>query len=332
MLMIMFGLAVFFAGLTLWLGLYLIQREGADGRLRWVGGVLVVYAAATAGLAAAESPWTWLLLGIGSILWVLDLALAYRGVVAAGEAFWPDALRSLVAAALAAILFGLPVAVTVGATTGALPALRLLLLVIVALAIGSQVLAEPLQRVLDRIVFRAQPALQQTRADLRATAETLPRVADQLDPLGLDEAEFVRLTRRALSCYGDLPRLSASPLTRLSTIDSRLTGQTSAVTTLARATELQRLLLEAIQRLKPPGEEDDFCAADAWRHYNALYYPYVTGLKPYSYRAHHDHLDPKSQRALEWFRSQVPERTLHNWQNAAAVLVAQYLREAGQSS
>jgi hypothetical protein len=30
---------------------------------------------------------------------------------------------------------------------------------------------------------------------------------------------------------------------------------------------------------------------------------------------------------LEWFRTNVPERTLHNWQNAAAKLVAQDLRE-----
>jgi hypothetical protein len=326
----MFVFALFFAGLTLWLGLYLIQREVADVRLRPVGVVLVAYAATTAALAVADSPWAWLLLGIGSVIWTVDLVLAKRGVLAMGEAFWPDAVRSLVGATLAAILFGLPVAVMLWATGDATPVLRMLLFITVGLAVASQVLAEPWQRALDRLVFRRQPALQQERADLRATADTLPKLADPLDPLNLDEAEFVRLTRRALSHYGDLPRLAASPLTRLAAIDRRLAGQTTPVTTLARATELQRLLLEAITHLKPPGE-DAFCPTDAWRHYNALYFPYVAGLRPYSYRAHHSNLDTDSKRALDWFRTEVPERTLHNWQNAAATLVAQYLREAGES-
>ena len=30
---------------------------------------------------------------------------------------------------------------------------------------------------------------------------------------------------------------------------------------------------------------------------------------------------------LDWFRTQVPQRTLYNWQNAAAALVARDLRE-----
>jgi len=32
-----------------------------------------------------------------------------------------------------------------------------------------------------------------------------------LDPAGMDEAEFIKLTRRALSHYGDLTKLTASP-------------------------------------------------------------------------------------------------------------------------
>jgi hypothetical protein len=51
------------------------------------------------------------------------------------------------------------------------------------------------------------------------------------------------------------------------------------------------------------------------------------GLKPYSRRSDHDGLDSTAQAALDWFTLYVPERTLHNWQNAAAKLVAQDLRE-----
>jgi hypothetical protein len=147
--------------------------------------------------------------------------------------------------------------------------------------------------------------------------------------MALDETQFVRLTRRALSHYGDLPRLAASPLTRLPVIDARLASRQSATHTLARASELKHLLLETIMHLKPPGE-DGFHATDAWRHYNALYFPYVAGLKPYSRRSDHAGLDSASRQALDWLQTQVPERTLYNWQNAAAKLVAKYLLELHQ--
>jgi hypothetical protein len=243
-----------------------------------------------------------------------------------GEAFWPDFFHSLDVAVFSASLFGLPVALTMMLATGVTPAMVILLLVTLTLAIATQVFAEPIQRSLDRFAFPRQPQLQQARADLRVTAEALPKVDPTVDLARLDEAEFVRLTRRALSYYSDLPRLAASPLTHLPVIDARLAARSAADNTLERAAELKRLLGEAICQLKPPGEEP-FSAADAWRHYNALYFPYVVGLKPYSRRGDYADLDLASQQALDWLRTQVPERTLHNWQNAAARLIAQYLRE-----
>jgi hypothetical protein len=38
-------------------------------------------------------------------------------------------------------------------------------------------------------------------------------------------------------------------------------------------------------------------------------------------------LDSASEAALEWFQNYVPERTLYNWQNVAARLIAKQLRE-----
>jgi hypothetical protein len=96
---------------------------------------------------------------------------------------------------------------------------------------------------------------------------------------------------------------------------------------LERANELKTLLREGIDCLKPAAG-DAFQSGDEWRYYNALYYPYVVGLKPYSRRTlHDDDLPPAQQDALEWFQTYVPERTLYNWQTAAAKLVAQHLRE-----
>jgi hypothetical protein len=322
---LVFALLLYF--ITIWLGCYLLRRRVDGAWLRWTGLLLLLYGALIGALATVQSPWTGWLVALGALLFIIDIVLARQGVIAVGEAFWPDALRSLAAAALATLLFGLPVALTIWAVTGATTAMRLLLFVIIALAIVSQVFAEPLQRLLDHFAFPRQPALQDVRAELRATADSLSMADDTIDPTALDEEEFVRVTRRALSLYSDLPRLAASPLTRLPVIDARLTRRNADDFTLARAAELKQLLLEAILHLRPAGE-NGFQANDAWRHYNALYYPYVIGLKPYRRQDHIAHLDRDSQLALDWLRGQVPERTLHNWQNAAARLVAQYLREA----
>jgi hypothetical protein len=142
----------------------------------------------------------------------------------------------------------------------------------------------------------------------------------------VDDDEFARLTRRALSNLGDLGRLSASPLTYLPAVEEHVCARGESVSTLERAAELKALLTECILRLKPRGKSD-FGTTDEWRYYNALYFPYVIGLKPYSLTNSVDTLDATSQAALEWLRASVPERTLHNWQNAAARLVAQELRE-----
>jgi hypothetical protein len=143
---------------------------------------------------------------------------------------------------------------------------------------------------------------------------------------GLDDAEFIRLTRRALSHLGSLDRLAASPLTRLPLIEQRLSQRGETDNTLERAAELKAVLTESIARLKPRGK-GDFGASDEWRYYNALYFPYVVGLKPYSRNGALDDLDAAARAALDWFQATVPERTLHNWQNAAAKLIAHDLRE-----
>jgi hypothetical protein len=184
----------------------------------------------------------------------------------------------------------------------------------VAAAIAVQVLASPLAAAADRIVL---PALAKDRAELREVIDALPR----LDPLAeVDDKEFAKLTRRALSHYGDLGKLVASPLTTLPVITERLAARGAADQPVARAVELKALLLDCITRLKP--REGDFGTSDEWRHYNALYFYYIAGIRPYSVRTKREDLDPNSKKALTWFVTQVPERTLHNWQNAGAKLVA----------
>lgn len=332
------GTAEFFMVTTLsfWgLGLWIIAR----GLQNWFGTGLprrallnILIAAIFLGLSLGLLifPLNWLPVDLLLLAIGVDLGLVGYGIIVLdaydeGQALLPDFLRSLaIAAVIVALLvgqMGLIVALAAGTFTAAL---LLSLLGTITIALALQTFFDPLQTLIDRLIFARLPEIQQARARLRAAASALPRLDPTLEVLRLDEDEFVRLTRRALSHMGNLERLAASPLTRLPIIDAQLNGQSDS--TLARANALKLLLTASIERLKPL-DKGDFGTADEWRHYNALYFPYVMGLKPYSRRDTAHALDPLTREAQAWFQQQVPERTLHNWQNAAAKLIAQELRE-----
>jgi hypothetical protein len=282
-----------------------------------------------AGLLLFPAPWAprvWLVPGVGVDLALLGFAIARLDALEEGEALLPDLLRSLAASALAAFVFGLQVLLAMQLATGDGAAMRVLLLATLAAAIAWQVWAAGLQRLLDRAVLGRAPQLRRALEAQRREAGALARVDSTLDLARLDEAEFARLTRRALSHYGDLARLASSPLTRLPAIEARLAARDAGGRPLERAAELKSLLAESIARLKPRGPEA-FGVTDEWRYYNALYFPYVAGLKPYSRRGVDMPADAAARQAAEWFRRAVPERTLYNWQNAAALLIARDLRD-----
>ncbi|MCU0495447.1 MAG: hypothetical protein MUD01_27980 [Chloroflexaceae bacterium] len=281
------------------------------------------------GLGPLIFPLAWLapllaLLGIGLDLVLLGLAIALLDAFDEGESLRLEISRSAVGAGVAALLFGAPIGLAFALQAGPPLTLAALLFATVALAVAAQTLADPLASLLDRMVFARQPRLQEQRTALREVASALPRTEESPDPNQLDEAEFARLVRRALSHYGDLPRLATNPLTHLPAVSMRLAARHAPDDALERAAELKGLLAEGIARLKPRGN-DDFGTSDEWRFYNALYFPYVVGLKPYSQRASHNGLDGAAVAALRWLRDSVPERTLYNWQNSAARLIARDL-------
>ena len=271
-------------------------------------------------------PRSWVMLAISLDFVALGLAIAVLDAFDEGETLLPDMVRSLASAFFTVLLFASLIVSTMVLSTGVTLAMVTLLLAATAAAVATQVFSDSLQATLDRVAFFRAPHLSQARADLRAAASALPRLDEALDLKSLEDAEFNRLTRRAISHMGDLSRLAASPLTRLPLVTTRLAARGASGDTLDRATELKALLAESILRLKPR-DKGDFGVSDEWRHYNALYFPYVVGLKSYSLRLEQNGLDPTAHEALAWFRASVPERTLHNWQNAAAKLVAKDLRE-----
>ena len=270
-------------------------------------------------------PRGWTLLGAGIDVIALGLAIARFDALDQGEALMPDMIRSFDAALIAALTFGGQVALVILLSTGPTASMIILLLATIATAIAASTLSDRIATALDRVALGRLPLVRNARSDLRDTARSLQRRDYTLDPTELDEAEFTRLTRRALSDFGDLPRLSASPLISLPLIEKRLTARGEPGDVLEKAAELKAILSESIDRLKPrTGAE--FGTSDEWRYYNALYFPYVLGVKPYSNRSRVKDKDPAAGEAREWFRDTVPERTLYNWQNSAAELVARDLR------
>ncbi|HZA11684.1 hypothetical protein [Mycobacterium sp.] len=262
---------------------------------------------------------------------LLGLAVALWDAFDEGHALRADMLRSFAATVVVAALFGgqaLIGLVIVGPQT----ALTVLLFTSLAAAVAVHVYADPLAGVLDRLAFWRSPTLRADRAALRHTEAALPlRSASPLDDV--DDDTFARLTRRALAHYGDLSKLVASPLTALPDIDDRLAARGAPDQPLERANELKALLADRIARLKPR-DGGDFGTTEEWRHYNALYFPYVVGVRAYAQNATASGLDPVARQAWQWFVTEVPQRSLHNWQNAAARVIAADLRgrvPAGQN-
>jgi hypothetical protein len=257
----------------------------------------------------------------------LGVAVALWDAFDEGQALRGDMLRSFTGTGAVAVLLGGQMLIGIALTprqTTAQTALTVLLFTSLAIATSVQVLADPLAGLLDRLVFSRSPMLRADRDTLRRTQSALPlRSADPLDDF--DDDTFARLTRRALGHYGDLSKLVASPLTALPAIDERLAARGAPDQPLERAVELKALLAERIGRLKPR-DGGDFGTTEQWRYYNSLYFPYVVGVRAYAQNATAAGLDATSRQAWQWFVTEVPQRSLHNWQSAAAKLIAADLR------
>lgn len=271
---------------------------------------------------------SWLaLVSTGFDVLLLGIAVALWDAFDEGQALRAAMLRSFIGAFLAAALLdGQLLIGTAAVKTDAdgTTVLTTTALVTLAIAIAAAVFAGPLAGLLDRVAFSGSPRLRADRAALRTTEAALPLCSPS--PLDdVDDETFARLTRRALGHYGDLAKLVASPLTALPEIDSRLAERGAPDQALERAAELRSLLSERIARLKPR-DEGDFGTTEQWRYYNALYFPYVAGVRAYAQNTTAAGLDPVARQAWQWFVTEVPQRSFHNWQNTAARLIAADLR------
>jgi len=271
---------------------------------------------------------SWLALAsTGFDVLLLGVAVAVWDAFDEGQALRADMLRSFVGCSAVSVLFGGQALVGLAMTRTdptAQAAMTVLLFTSLAVAITVQVLADPLAGILDRLAFSRSPELRADRAALRGAEAALP-LRSEGPLLDVDDDTFVRLTRRALGHYGDLTKLVASPLTALPVIDERLAARGAPDHPVERANELKAVLADGIGRLKPR-DGGDFGTTEEWRYYNSLYFPYVVGVRAYAQNATAAGLDPTARQAWQWLVTEVPQRSLHNWQNAAARLIAADLR------
>ncbi len=262
---------------------------------------------------------------IGIDFLLLGFCIAWFDAFDEGETFLPSMTRSLVLTLFLVLIFAGQVGFVIAIQTGLTEVMRILLTTTVFASILIAVFWDTLGTKLDGFAFSHLQPVREARLRLITESAILSRKDLQIDLATLTEEERSRLTRRALSHFGDLTRLASSPLTQLPAIERRLPARQAADTTLERAVELKSLLIESIMKLKPQNGKE-FDTTDEWRFYNALFFPYVKGLRPYS-RSQEKDLTSFEKEAIDWFQAFVPERTLHNWQNAGARLIANELWE-----
>jgi hypothetical protein len=263
---------------------------------------------------------------IGIDLLCLGFCIAWFDAFDEGETLLPGMLRSLALTLLLVLIFAGQVGFVIAIQTGLTGAMRALLTTTVFASALIGVFGNSLEAKLDGFAFSRMRHIREARTRLVTESVILSRKDPQIDLSALSEEERSRLTRRALSHFGNLTRLASSPLTQLPAIEQRLKAREAPDTTLERAAELKSLLTQSILKLKPQNGKE-FDTTDEWRFYNALFFPYVKGLRPYS-RSQEKSLADFEKEAVDWFRAFVPERTLHNWQNAGARLIANELWES----
>jgi len=272
--------------------------------------VIALFVTLSSGLLILPLNWmpsSWSIALLGGDLLLLGITLTAWDAFDEGESIRAHLVRSFVSNLYYAGALVIIASLFNGDST--------LLLLLLTFGIITQTFSNPIQKLLDLLTLPRR--LNDERQTLRQTADALPLLST-LETDSIDEEQFTRLTRRALSHFGDLPKLATNPLVNLPSI--------TGANPLDRAQSLKFLLTQSIQKLKPQ-TASTFGTTDEWRYYNAVYFPYVLGLKPYSRRVDMNTLDEPVRTALDWFQTSVPERTLHNWQNTAAKLIAEDIRK-----
>lgn len=211
----------------------------------------------------------------------------------------------------------------------------LLALLLMALVTVSHTLFDAGRAWLDTLFYsRPEQAVLSDMRELEHVLGATPvRVVDATP--GLDERAFKRAVRRALTDLQNPTRLATSKLLGLRIVGARAEALEVDDNRLGRAAALKDLLTDLIDALRP-AERGIGVTSDAWRFYNCLYYPYVldttlsrvpTRLRAVQERRRRDGTAKTDhERVLEWLTT-VNENTFYKWQERAAEIIAETIRE-----
>ena len=256
---------------------------------------------------------------IGLDLLVAGYLTAVAHAAESGERLRPDLRRALSGGLTSLVLLGIPAAITM-TLAGGHDGVAVAQFAIVAVGATVAGTGNQLRRLLDRLALADDEPLRADRSALFLNADALLRRREHRRLGTIGQPEFLRLTRRALNDFGDLNRLSRSPLTDLPTVERRLAGREDQPR--ARARELRAVLRECVSQLRPAGP---FGTGEDWRYYNVLQFCCVLGLNPYSRRPKSDGMSREARLAVDWFRRYVPADVTKQWQRDAAMIVAERL-------
>jgi hypothetical protein len=256
---------------------------------------------------------------LGLDLLVVGYLMAVAHAGESGERLRPDLRRSLVAQIAVLVLAGIPAGVTIWLVPDH-DGVALLQFAVLATGSALAGLGSQVRRALDRVALSDDQPLRADRSALFLNADALLRRREQRRLNTVGEPEFLRMTRRALTDFGDLNRLARSPLTDLPAVERRLAGRDDQPR--ARARELRAVLRECVSAMRPAGP---FGTTEEWRYYNVLQFCCVMGLNPYARRLRTDGVSREARLAVEWFKRYVPQDITKQWQREAAMLVAEQL-------
>ncbi|HEY5731785.1 MAG TPA: hypothetical protein VIS72_17185, partial [Anaerolineales bacterium] len=183
---------------------------------------------------------------IGLDLLFLGFCIAWFDAFDEGETFLPDMIRSFVLTSIIVLIFAGQVGFVIAIQTGLTDGMKILLTTTVLASVLIAIFGSSLQNLLDGFAFSRNPSVREERKRLVTESVILSRKDAGIDLSKLNENERSRLTRRALSHFGNLNRLASNPLTQLPAIESRIKERDVPDTTLDRANELKSMLTESI--------------------------------------------------------------------------------------
>ena len=142
----------------------------------------------------------------------------------------------------------------------------------VAGVVHSVHLQEKSVRQIDALVTEFRERESELRLRMREVLESKPPILE-----GVSEREVISLVEDALRHLYDYPYLGEHKLAQLRIIESHLDIQEGAfVTHLDRGKALQEVLIAAIEKLKPPGQQPSLPTRE-WHQYIILHDSYVLG-------------------------------------------------------